>query len=177
MRRAVVWLAVTVAVGGSVAGCGDSTVAPKTWVTSICQSLAPWRAKIAALNTAAQTAMASAKTPADTRTRLLEMIDGARGASETARAAVAGAGVPDVDGGAEIERRFVASLTKVRDAYQRADDAIAGLPTGDETAFYAGVQAAMAQLNTDYAASGVDTDGLVSDELKADFEEVAACRS
>jgi hypothetical protein len=85
--------------------------------------------------------------------------------------------VPDVDGGAEIERRFVASLTKVRDAYQRADDAIAALPTGDETAFYAGVQAAMARLNTDYAASGVDTDGLVSDELKADFEGVAECRS
>lgn len=181
MRRAVVRLAVVAAVcvtaGASVAACGDDTVSPKTWVAAVCGSLGPWRARIADLNASAQTAMTSAKTAEDTRTRLLDLLDGAARASEAARAAVAGAGVPDVDGGAEIERRFVASLVKVRDAYRRADAAITALPTGDETAFYAGVTTAMTRLNTDYAASGVDTDGLVSDELKHDFDEVATCRS
>lgn len=174
MRRAPLAV-LMVACVTSVAGC-DGSVAPRTWVTSLCQSLAPWRATITQLNAAAQATMATARTPRDTRGHLLALLDGAQRASERARAAVDAAGVPDVDGGAEIKRRFVASLAAVRDAYASAATSISALDTTDSDAFYSGVAAALSRLNTDYRRAGVDTDQLASTELQGDFAQVAACR-
>lgn len=174
MRRALVAVLV-VACLSSAAGCG-SAVAPRTWVTSVCQSLQPWRAAISNLNTTAQTQMASAKTPADTRTHVLALLNGARAASEKARADVAAAGAPDVDGGADIEKRFVASLAAVRDAYGRAAVTVRTLPADKASTFYDGVRVALAQLTTDYNRAGADPSKIASTELQADFGQVAACR-
>ena len=174
MRR--VLLAVfTVACLGYATGC-SSTVAPRTWATTVCQSLAPWRAAISRLNETAQTEMASTTTVTDTRTHVLELLDGGRFASERARAAVAAAGVPDVTGGAEIEKRFITALAAVRDAYGRAATTVGNLSTDDASAFYAGVRSAFAQLNTDYSKAGADPSAIASAELQADFAQVPACR-
>ena len=189
MRRALLAVLV-VACLGSAAGCG-SAVAPRTWVTTVCQSLAPWRAAISNLNTTAQTQMASAKTPADTRTNVLALLNGAQAASEKARADVAAAGTPDVDRGADIEKRFVAALAAVRDAYGRAAAAVRALPadnlpadkvptdttSADKTStFYDGVRTALAQLTADYNRAGADPSKIDDKELQADFGQVAACR-
>lgn len=174
MRRALVAVLVVACVSGA-AGCG-SAVAPRTWVTSVCRSLQPWRAAISDLNTTAQTQMASAKTPADTRTHVLALLNGARTASEKARADVAAAGVPDVDGGVAIESRFVASLAAVRDAYGRAAVTVRTLPADNASTFYNGIRAALAQLTTDYNRAGADPSKITSTELQQDFGQVAACR-
>ena len=174
MRRALVAV-VAVACLSSAAGC-SSAVAPRTWVTSVCQSLRPWRAAISNLNATAQTQMASAKTPADTRTHVLALLNGARTASEKARADVAAAGAPDVDGGADIEKRFVASLAAVRDAYGHAAVTVRTLPADKASTFYDGVRVALAQLTTDYNRAGADPSKIASPELQADFGQVAACR-
>lgn len=175
MRRVLVTVLVAVVASTSLAACGGA-IAPSTWAETVCQSLTPWRSTIASLNQNAQTEMAGAKTPQDTRIHMLALLSGAQRASEKAREAVAGAGVPDVDGGAVIEKRFVAALTAVRDAYARASATIAALPMTDADTFYSGVAAAMTTLNADYAKSGVDTSALASPELQADFDKVAACR-
>ncbi len=154
----------------------SSAIAPSTWTTSVCQALTPWRAQIATLNQNAQTEMATAHTPADTRTHLLALLSGAETATEKARSAVADAGVPDVDGGAVIEKRFITALASVRDAYRRAQATISALPTADATTFYNGVGTAMTTLNADYAKSGVDTNQLASQELQDDFAKVPACQ-
>jgi hypothetical protein len=159
----------------AVSACGD-TIKPSTWAASVCQALTPWRAEITSLNRKAETEMAAAHTPADTRTNILALLDGAGHATERARAAVAKAGVPDVDGGAVIAHRFVAALAAVRDAYTTAASAVAKLPLGDADAFYAGVGDAMTKLNADYAKSGVDTTSLASKELQDDFGSEPACR-
>jgi hypothetical protein len=174
MRRALVAVLV-VACLGSATGCG-SAVAPHTWVMSVCQSLRPWRTAISNLNATAQTQMASAKTPADTRTHVLALLNGARAASEKARADVAAAGAPNVDGGADIEKRFVASLAAVRDAYGRAAATVGELPADKASTFYAGVRAALAQLTSDYNRAGADPSKIASTELQTDFDKVAACR-
>jgi hypothetical protein len=171
--RAAVPLIAVLAV--TLSACG-SAIAPRTWATTVCQALSPWRAQIATLNQTAKTEMATAHTPADTRTHLLALLDGGEKASEKARAAVQAAGVPDVDGGAVIEKRFVAALAAVRDAYKKAETTVAALPTDDSDRFYDGVGTAMTTLNTDYANSGVDTSQLASAELQTDFDQVAACR-
>lgn len=157
-------------------GACSGAIAPRTWAASVCRSLTPWRAEIAMLNSNAQTEMSTTTTPEDTRTHLIELLGGAQRASEKARAAVATAGVPDVRGGAEIERRFVAALTSVRDAYARAEQAISALATTNADVFYRGVADVMTTLNADYAKSGLNTDQLVSPELQADFDKVVACR-
>jgi hypothetical protein len=154
----------------------SSAVAPQTWAASVCQALTPWRAQISTLNQTAQAEMATTHTPADTRTHIMALLSGAEAATEKARAAVASAGVPDVDGGAVIEKRFVAALAEVRDAYKQAATSIAALSMTDANAFYAGVGTAMTKLNADYARSGVDTNQLASTELQTDFDKVAACR-
>jgi hypothetical protein len=173
--RARVAVILTVVVVLSASAC-SSAIAPATWATSVCQALTPWRAQITSLNQNAQTEMASTRTPADTRAHLLSLLSGAEKATETARAAVAAAGVPDVDGGAVIAKRFVTALAGVRDAYEHAETTIEGLPTTDPDAFYDAVGTAMTKLNTDYTNSGVDTTQLASVDLQQDFAKVAACR-
>lgn len=169
MRRAVAVLLLVFA----VAGCGGTSAVPhRTWVTSVCQALGPWRDRLTALNTQTAQQMASATTPAQTRDRLLALLDGARQASEDARSKIAGAGVPDVTDGAAIAERFVNALTAVRDAYGKARDTVKALPDKD---FYAGVGTAMTTLNDDYAKAGVDTVKLASADLRKDFDEVPAC--
>jgi hypothetical protein len=158
-----------------LAGCGGGGVPHRTWVTNVCQTLSPWRDRITALNGQAAEQMKTAKTPAQTRDNLLRLLDGARQATEDARAKVAATGVPDVPDGAAIEQRFVAALAAARDAYAKARQGIETLPQKDETAFYAGVKAAMDGLTKDYAQAGVDTGKLASADLKKDFDEVPAC--
>jgi hypothetical protein len=165
------------AVAASVlTGCGPATVAPASWAAQVCGSLAPWRTKISSLNANAQSEMSTARTPEETRVHLLELLDGGRKATKQARDEVSAAGVPDVDGGAVIERRFVASLDAATAAYQHAYTSISGLSTDDPNAFYTGVANAMTTLNTEYSQSGVNTDALVSPELQTDFDKVSACR-
>jgi hypothetical protein len=172
MHRALVPLVLTALV---LAGCGGGGVPHRTWVTTVCQTLSPWRDRITALNGQAAEQMKSATTPAQTRDNLLRLLDGARQATEDARAKVAAAGVPDVHDGSAIEQRFVAALAAARDAYAKARQGIQDLSDRDETAFYAGVKAAMDRLNKDYAQAGVDTGKLASADLRKDFDEVPAC--
>ena len=171
MRRALTPLALLAL---TLAGCGGapSPVPHRTWVTSVCQALAPWRDQLTALNAKTQQSLGSATTPAQTRDRLLGLLEGARQASEDARAKVAAAGVPDVPDGAAIAERFVNALAAVRDAYGRARDSVKALSDKD---FYPQVGAAMTALNDDYAKAGVDTVKVASADLRRDFDEVPAC--
>jgi hypothetical protein len=160
----------------ALTGCGPATVAPSTWAAHVCQALAPWRGQITSLNATAQSEMSTAKTPEDTRVHMLKLLDGGRKATEQARDAIKAAGVPDVEGGAVIEARFVDSLTAAAAAYQHAYTSISALSTANADRFYSGVADAMTTLNSEYAKSGVNTDQLVSPELQSDFDKVAACR-
>ncbi len=139
-------------------------------------ALAPWRTEISALNSSLQQRMAAAGTPAETRTLITELLSGGEAASERARTAVAAAGVPDVDGGEEVARRFTASLERVRDAYANARADLEALPMTDETSFYDGVVTVMTGLTTEYAASAVDPEQIDSPELRQAFDGIDECR-
>ncbi|MGC1209672.1 MAG: hypothetical protein WA890_00150 [Micromonospora sp.] len=157
-----------------VAGCGGPS--PRAWATSVCEALAPWRAEINKLTSSTQQQMTAQTTPAQAKENLVRLFAGAEQASETARRKVEEAGVPETDHGEEISAGFRASLSKVRDAYGRARDTIDGLDTGEATAFYDGVRAAVETLNKEYDASALDTSKLNSQELKQAFDEVPECR-
>jgi hypothetical protein len=120
--------------------------------------------------------MTTAGTPAQAQTLLVELLAGGEDASERARAAVAAAGAPDVDDGAQVARRFLSSLERFRDAYARAKADLEALATEDAATFYDGVVMVMARLNTEYSASAVDPGQIDSPELRRAFDGMEECR-
>jgi hypothetical protein len=159
------------------AGCGGTgRPAPATWAASVCSALAPWRATIDGLTAKAQQQLSSTGSAAKTKQNLVELLAGAQAASETARAGVAAAGIPDVTGGERIAARFVDSLRAARDAYGNARTAIDALDTADLKAFNRAVAAAFAELNREYAGSALDTSNVNSVDLQKAFAELPQCR-
>ncbi|MER6753429.1 hypothetical protein [Micromonospora echinofusca] len=158
-----------------LAGCGGGP-SPRAWAASVCSALTPWRAEISKLTRSTDQQMTAQTTPAQAKENLVRLFGGAEQASETARRKVEEAGVPEAEQGEEVSAGFRASLAKVRDAYGRARDTIDGLGTGQPTAFYDGVRAAVDTLNKEYDASALDTSRLNSEELKRAFDEVPECR-
>ncbi|MEV1144353.1 hypothetical protein [Micromonospora sp. NPDC049799] len=158
-----------------LAGCGGGP-SPRAWAASVCSALTPWRAEISRLTSSTDQQMTARTTPAQAKENLVRLFDGAEQASETARRKVEQAGVPEAEHGAEVSEGFRTSLAKMRDAYGRARDTIDDLGTGQPTAFYDGVRAAVETLNKEYDASALDTTRLNSEELKRAFAEVPECR-
>jgi len=158
-----------------LSSCGGGPTA-RTWAGTVCQALGPWRNTISSLTERAQQQMAAATTPAQAKENLVHLLGGAEQASETARARVEAAGIPDVDGGDAVAREFLGSLTAVRNAYGKARASVEGLATGDATVFYDGVEVAMTTLNQEYARSALDTTKISSSELQRAFDEVPECQ-
>ncbi|MEV8514424.1 hypothetical protein [Dactylosporangium sp. NPDC051484] len=159
-----------------VAGCGAGGVEPKQWAKSVCTALAPWRAEIADLTVKAQQQLQAAKTPAQTKTNIVDLLAGAESASEKARAGVDGAGVPRVADGKKVAEQFTASLSKARDAYGNAKRTVSGLPTADAKTFYAAVGSAFATLKDEYEHSAIDPARVGPADLQQAFDEAAECR-
>ncbi|MER7003105.1 hypothetical protein ABT297_08675 [Dactylosporangium sp. NPDC000555] len=160
-----------------VAGCGGADgVEPTQWAKSVCTALAPWRAEIADLTVKAQQQLEGAKTPAQAKTNIVDLLVGAESASEKARAGVDGAGVPRVADGKKIAEQFTASLSKARDAYGNAKRTVSGLPTADAKTFYAAVGSAFATLKDEYERSAIDPARVGPADLQHAFDGAAECR-
>jgi hypothetical protein len=158
-----------------LAACANQP-APAAWAASVCTALTPWRSEISSLTERTERQMNGATTPAQAKENLVRLLRGAEDASETARARVAAAGVPDVDNGEEISRSFVQSLTGARDAYRRARVAVEAVAVNDPSAFYGEVEATMKTLNEEYGRSALDTTKMHSVQLRQAFDEVPECR-
>jgi hypothetical protein len=160
--------------GVGMGGCAHGP-APNMWAASVCEALAPWRAEIGGLTARTQQQMTAKTTPAQAKENLVRLFAGAEAASETARARVAHAGVPNATNGERVARGFVASLTAARDAYGRAKTAVAALDTAQAKAFYDGVSVVLVTLNQEYGRSALDMSNLDSPELRRAFDEVPEC--
>ena len=176
LLAAPVWLMALVCLA-ALPGCGGGgDVAPKQWAQSVCSALKPWRTAISDLTTKAQQQLQTAKTAAQTKTNIVELLAGAESASEQARVGVNAAGVPKVSDGKKIVEQFTASLSKARDAYGNAKRSVSALPTKDEKAFYAAVTSAFATLKEDYERSAIDPAHVGQEDLQKAFAEVPECR-
>lgn len=159
----------------SAAACsGDH--GPRAWAAAVCTTLSPWRTEIGSLTSRTQQQMSAATTPGQAKENLMRLFAGAQDASERARAGVARAGVPDVDGGKQIAAGFTGSLAAMRDAYGRAKSGIEALRTAPAKTFYEQVGQVVDKLNAEYTASSLDTSKLNSPELKDAFDSVPECR-
>jgi hypothetical protein len=152
------------------------TVPPARWAADVCTALTPWRARIVSLNAQAQQQVAAATAPDQARAGLLELLQGAETASETARVAVATAGAPAGNGGEAIASYVTNSLATIRDAYARARRDLESVPVGDADAFYDRVVAVFDRLNRDYLDAAPDLGRVNLPDLRRAFDEVAECR-
>jgi len=159
----------------SVAACSGAP-GPRVWAASVCTALTPWRSEIGSLTSRAQQQITVNTTPGQAKENLSRLFAGAQAASEKARAGVVQAGVPDVHDGKQIADGFTGALAGLRDAYGRAATGIEGLAIAPAKTFYTQVEKVVTQLNTEYAASSLDTSKLNSPELKEAFDEVPECR-
>ncbi|GIF05304.1 hypothetical protein [Actinoplanes siamensis] len=148
----------------------------EAWAASVCTALAPWRSEISTMTTRTQQQMTARTTPGQAKENLARLFEGARAASETARAGVERAGAPDVTDGPEIAAAFVGSLAGMRDAYRNAHDGIEALTTTPAATFYTEVGKVVDRLNTEYDKSGLDTSKLDSVELRDAFESLPECQ-
>lgn len=171
-RRALV----LVPLFGLLAACGADGVTPQAWAGSVCSAVAPWRARIAELNTQLQQQMSVATTAGQAQRGLTDLFSGAESVSESARLAVEAAGTPDVDGGAEIAGRFAGTLAAARDAYSHARRDVEAMATVDAPAFYGQVKTVLETLQKEYSAGALDVSGVESEELRRAFEEAPQCR-
>jgi hypothetical protein len=159
----------------TLGACAGSPT-PQAWAATVCKVLAPWRTEIGDLATRTQQQMTAETTPAQAKENLTRLFGGAETASEKARAGVEKAGVPDVDEGAQVAESFTTSLGAMRDAYGKARTGVEGLSTTESKDFYTKVGSVVDTLNTEYAASELDTSKLSSVELKKAFDEAPECR-
>ncbi|WP_433054830.1 hypothetical protein [Dactylosporangium sp. CS-033363] len=175
MRAARLLAAVALLLGAAACG-GPDGVEPKTWAKQVCTALTPWRAEIADLTSKAQQQLQAAKTPAQTKTNIVDLLAGAEASSEKARTGVSGAGVPAVDDGPKVAEQFTASLTKARDAYGNAKRTVSGLPTESAKTFYGEVSKAFSTLKDEYERSAIDPSHVGPADLQKAFDEVPECR-
>ncbi|WP_433082228.1 hypothetical protein ACQP1P_01125 [Dactylosporangium sp. CA-052675] len=159
-----------------LAGCGQDGVEPKQWAKQVCVALTPWRAEIADLTSKAQQQLQAARTPAQTKTNIVDLLSGAEASSERARAGVDGAGVPRVEDGQQVAERFTASLAKARDAYGNAKRTVSGIPTDNAKTFYGEVGKAFTTLKDEYERSAIDPAHVGPSDLQKAFDEVPECR-
>jgi hypothetical protein len=178
MRRA--WslplILVVSAATGALVACGSDGVEPKQWAKHVCGTLTPWRKEITTLAEQAQEQLKTAKTPAQAKANVVDLLSGAEQSSEKARKGVDAAGVPAVDHGDQIAKRFVASLLTARNAYGHARSSVDGLQIADAKAFYANVKTTFDTLHDEYAKTELDTDNVGSKDLQKAFDEVPECR-
>ncbi|WP_432983809.1 hypothetical protein [Dactylosporangium sp. CA-233914] len=174
--RAARLLAAAVTVAALAAACSQDGVEPKRWAKTVCAALTPWRAEIADLTAKAQQQLQAARTPAATKTNIVDLLAGAESASEKARAGVEGAGIPRVDDGGKVAEQFTASLSKARDAYGNAKRAISALPTDNAKTFYGEVGKAFTTLKDEYERSAIDPAHVGPADLQKAFDEVPECR-
>jgi len=178
-RRFLAGLVLLVAL---VTACGEpkdssrGDRAPEAWAGEVCTALTPWRSRINDLTVQAQQQMNVARTADQAKTGLVGLLSGAESASEEARGKIVAAGVPDASNGRQVATEFADALRRTRDAYANAKGSVTALPTADAKGFYAEVQKAFGQLETEYKAASVDPTKVNSAELKKAFDAVPACR-
>jgi hypothetical protein len=171
MRASLMLIAALVAV--LPAGCSSDPSAAE-WAGDVCAALDPWRTDIDDLTESANSALSPDTSPEQAKEDLTTLLAGAASASETARSAIAAAGVPDVAGGEDIAQRFTDSLAATRDAYQEALDDLTDLDAGD-AGFYDDVATVMDDLSKDYARVPQVAE-LNSEELGAAFAADSRCQ-
>lgn len=124
----------TTSEGTTGAASGDT--APGEWVGAVCGALVAWQDEVRA----GAADLAQSAEPAEAKQIVTDYLSDVVASTEAMISEVRAAGAPAIAQGQEIAADFVAGLSSVRDAFERARDDVGDLSTSDPAALASGLQ-------------------------------------
>ena len=152
------------------------TASAEEFVTTLCTEMGDW---IAALQEGQQTVTESVQ-PGNIQSgidALAAFFDSAVAATEDLIAGIEGAGVPDVEGGAEIQAEFIARFEEAKTALESARSQVDSLPADDPQAFQDAASDLSTTIQSQLSAVGTALSTLSQPELDAEATTNTACTS
>lgn len=152
------------------------TASAEEFVTTLCTEMGNW---IAALQEGQQTVTESVQ-PGNIQSgidALAAFFDSAVAATEDLIAGIEGAGVPDVEGGAEIQAEFIARFEEAKTALESARSQVDSLPADDPQAFQDAAGDLSTTIQSQLSAVGTALSTLSQPELDEEASTNTACTS
>jgi hypothetical protein len=156
---------------------GPARVKPVAWAKSACGTLRPWAQGIQTAVTNAQSSFGKSADPVVVKPQLDKLFGDAATSTGAAITAIDKAGIPDVKNGERIAKDFRTALVGARDAFAKAQKAVAALNPADKAKFAPAVSKIGSQLGADYGAAGKQLTSAPSTELKAAFDKTPECNA
>ena len=148
-------------------GCGSdgpTVVDEGDYATAVCASIVDWGEAMKGPGEDLADSLDRDMEPEDSKKLLEGYLSDAADATDDLVAAVTGAGVPDMDGGADVARSLQDAMGAMRDGWKRLAEDAGDLPTEDLSEFQAAVRELKDPLTTtldDFESALEDDDDLV----------------
>jgi hypothetical protein len=152
------------------------TASAEEFVTALCTEMGNW---IASLQEG-QTTVTESVEPGNIQSgidALAAFFDSAVTATEDLIAGIEAAGVPDVDGGEEIQQEFIDRFTEAKTALESARDQVDALPADDPQAFQDAAGDLSTTIQAQLSAVGDALSTLSQPELDQEAASNTACTS
>ncbi len=171
----------TILGAAAIAGCGSSGgssgVSAKTYVTAICNAVAPFEKDVVARSSALD--LTTVKGPAQGKVALQSFLTAISADTDTAVTKLKGAGTPNVKNGKQIATAIVGAFTQLSTAMHTAVRESKSLSTTNATAFRSGatklgndVRSSMSNIG-----SSLQSNTLKSSDLQKAAASASACKS
>lgn len=132
---AIAVLAAVPVVGLAAAPAGAKTVLPQKWATSFCTALSDWQDTIQTASSDVSGALSDTSDLAASKTTLVDFLNQAIDATDTAISDAKAAGAPDTTNGAKIQAALVKGFSKAKGIFAKAEVDAEKLPTDDAATF------------------------------------------
>ncbi|MHB1486016.1 MAG: hypothetical protein ACYCZM_00445 [Acidimicrobiales bacterium] len=125
--------------GLGLTACSGTTshtgTAPRSWMTTLCQSLAQYQTSLATGTRNFEAAAPTYASLAAAKAGLVSYVQGAVGATDSVLSHVKAAGKPAVKDGSQIAQAIQTGLAQVKAAFAQAESQAAAIPTSDAASF------------------------------------------
>lgn len=172
------WCASTIAAVAVLAGCGSSgpsTVAPGTYVKSICQAVAPFENDVEVRSNALN--VTTLKNPAQGKKALQDFLSAVSSDSQKAISRLKAAGVPKVSNGKAIAESVVNAFSQLKSTIDRGITQAQQLPTSSAQAFKTAAQSLGNTVRSSLTNIGAGLGGLKNPDLEKAAASQPACQS
>jgi hypothetical protein len=156
--------------------CGGGGVSVEEWATDVCTGLKDFVTEITEVQADVQNAVSPEATPEDGRELLTNAFNSMSESTDSLIAKIEDAGVPDVDGGEEVQEELLSGLEDMKATLEEVQPKIEALPD-DPAQFQAEAQQIGADLQTELSGIGETLSAIEAPELEEETREVEACQS
>lgn len=150
------------------------TLSAQEYASTVCTALGTWLGDVQAMGQNMPTTYKSAKQGKKAVNKLFSDVVAS---TDTLVTTLEATSPPDVSGGEEAHNAIVTSMTTVQASLAETQEEIAGLPTNNDAAFAASLQAAIAPLATVSTEATAGLTSITDQDLNQAFLTDPACTS